>query len=70
MIAAMLAAKDDEDFVSAVRALDRVLLSGHYVIPLFHPPAQWVASWKRLGHPEKTPLSGFNVDSWWVRPRN
>ena len=70
MIAAMLAAKDDEDFISAVRALDRVLLSGHYVIPLFHPPAQWVASWKRLGHPEKTPLSGFNVDSWWVRPRN
>lgn len=70
MIAAMLAAKDDEDFVSAVRALDRVLLSGHYVIPLFHPPAQWVASWKRLGHPETTPLSGFNVDSWWVRPRN
>ena len=70
MIAAMLAAKDDEDFVSAVRALDRVLLSGHYVIPLFHPPAQWVASWKRLGHPEKTPLSGFNLDSWWVRPQN
>ncbi|WP_244438485.1 extracellular solute-binding protein [Hyphomicrobium nitrativorans] len=70
MIAAMLAAKDDEDFVSAVRALDRVLLSGHYVIPLFHPPAQWVASWKRLGHPETTPLSGFNVDSWWVGPRN
>lgn len=66
MIAAMLAAKEKEDFVSAVRALDRVLLSGRYVIPLFHPPAQWVASWRRLGHPEKTPLSGFNVDSWWV----
>lgn len=70
MIAAMLAAKDDEDFIAAVRALDRVLLSGFYVIPLFHPPAQWVASWKRLGHPETTPLSGFNLDSWWVRPQN
>ncbi len=70
MIAAMLAANGEEEFVSAVRALDRVLLSGNYVVPLFHPPAQWVASWRRLGHPEKTPLSGFNLDSWWVRPTN
>jgi len=70
MIAAMLAAHGNEEFVSAVRALDRVLLSGHYVIPLFHPPAQWIASWKRLAHPEQTPLSGFNLDTWWVRPQN
>lgn len=70
MIAAMLAAHSNEDFVSAVRALDRVLLSGHYVIPLFHPPAQWIASWKRLAHPERIPLFGFNLDTWWVRPQN
>ncbi|WP_414653812.1 extracellular solute-binding protein [Hyphomicrobium sp.] len=70
MIAAMLAAESNEDFVSAVRALDRVLLSGHYVIPLFYPPAQWIASWKRLTHPGQTPISGFNLDTWWVRPQN
>jgi peptide/nickel transport system substrate-binding protein len=68
MIAAMLAAESNEDFVSAVRALDRVLLSGQYVIPLFHAPAQWIASWKRLAHPERIPLFGFNLDTWWVRP--
>ena len=65
MIQAMLAAKSEEDFVSAVRALDRVLLSGDYVIPLFFVPKQWVAYWTRLQHPEKTPLFGYNVDSWW-----
>jgi peptide/nickel transport system substrate-binding protein len=65
MIQAMLAAKSEEDFVSAVRALDRVLLSGDYVIPLFFIPKQWVAYWTRLQHPEKTPLFGYNVDSWW-----
>ena len=65
MIQAMLAAKTEEDFVSAVRALDRVLLSGDYVIPLFFIPKQWVAYWTRLQHPEKTPLFGYNVDSWW-----
>ncbi len=68
MIAAMLAAEGNEDFVSAVRALDRVLLSGQYVIPLFHAPAQWIASWKRLAHPGKIPLFGFNLDTWWSRP--
>ncbi len=68
MIAAMLAAESDADFVSAVRALDRVLLSGHYVVPLFHAPAQWIASWKRLAHPETIPLFGFNLDTWWMRP--
>ena len=65
MIQALLAAKTEEDFVSAVRALDRVLLSGDYVIPLFFIPKQWVAYWTRLQHPEKTPLFGYNVDSWW-----
>jgi peptide/nickel transport system substrate-binding protein len=65
MIQALLAAKTEEDFISAVRALDRVLLSGDYVIPLFFIPKQWVAYWTRLQHPEKTPLFGYNVDSWW-----
>jgi peptide/nickel transport system substrate-binding protein len=68
MIAAMLAAKTQPEFVSAVRALDRVLLSGDYVIPLFHAPRQWVAHWSRLAHPEKTPLFGYAVDTWWVEP--
>jgi len=66
MIQAMLAAKTEGEFVSAVRALDRVLLSGDYVIPLFFIPKQWVAYWTRLQHPETTPLFGYNVDSWWM----
>lgn len=65
MIQALLAAKSAEDFVSAVRALDRVLLSGDYVIPLFYIPKQWLAYWTQLQHPATTPLFGYNVDSWW-----
>ncbi len=65
MIQALLAAKTEQEFISAVRALDRVLLSGDYVIPLFFIPKQWVAFWTRLQHPQKTPLFGYNVDSWW-----
>ena len=66
MIDAMLAADTEENFISSVRALDRVLLSGDYVVPLFYTPRQWVAYWARLKHPEKTPLFGYAVDTWWI----
>ncbi len=65
LIQALLEAKSQEEFISAVRALDRVLLSGDYVIPLFHVPKQWLSYWTHLRHPEKTPLFGYNLDSWW-----
>lgn len=65
MISAMLAAETEEQFVSAVRALDRVLRSGDYVVPLFYVPTQWVALWTRLKYPAKTPLFGFAIDTWW-----
>ena len=66
MIQALLEAKTEEEFVSSVRALDRVLLSGDYVIPLFHVPRQWLAHWTNLKYPEKTPLFGYNLGprSW------
>jgi len=49
-----------------VRALDRVLLSGDYVIPLFHLPRQWVAHWRELKRPATTPLYGYQIDTWWI----
>ena len=67
MIAALLAARTQEDFVSATRALDRVLLSGFYVIPLYYPPVQWVARWTRIAHPARTSLYGYLPETWWVK---
>jgi peptide/nickel transport system substrate-binding protein len=69
MISAMLEANEREDFVAAVRALDRVLISGAYVVPLFHLPEQWVAYWRRLQHPETTSLNGYLIDTWWSAPQ-
>ena len=43
MIAAILAAKSSEDFVAAVRALDRLLISGFYIVPLYYAPETWIA---------------------------
>ena len=49
----------------SVRALDRVLMSGYYVIPLFHSPEQWIAHWRGIEHPAKTALSGYLPETWW-----
>lgn len=68
MIATLLAAKSREDFVDAVRGFDRVLLSGAYVLPLFHAPKQWVAYWRDLDHPAQIPMTGVQVDAWWMKP--
>ncbi|HEX4894536.1 MAG TPA: extracellular solute-binding protein [Hyphomicrobiaceae bacterium] len=66
VIEAILAAHQRPQFVSAVRALDRLLLSGSYVIPLYHAKSLWVARWKELARPDVLPLSGFALDTWWV----
>ena len=64
-IQAMLTARDRPAFVDGVRALDRVLLAGDYVIPLFHAKGQWIAHWRHIKAPKRTPLTGTNFDTWW-----
>jgi peptide/nickel transport system substrate-binding protein len=65
MIEAMLQATSVEDFRASVRAFDRVLISGEYVIPLFYLPKVWVAHWSHLAFPKTAPLAGFDLDTWW-----
>ncbi|MCV0396910.1 MAG: extracellular solute-binding protein [Rhizobiaceae bacterium] len=68
MIRHLLEARERDDFVTAVRAYDRVLLSGFYVVPLYHQPEQWVGRWTRIGRPEDTPLLGPQFMTWWRSP--
>jgi peptide/nickel transport system substrate-binding protein len=68
MIAALLDARTREDFVAAVRALDRVLMSGIYVVPLYHLPNEWVARWSAIRHPDATSVSGYLPETWWHDP--
>jgi peptide/nickel transport system substrate-binding protein len=69
MIAAILKATTNEDFIAAVRALDRLLISGQYVVPLFHLSEQWVARWSYIRHPDVTSVSGFLPETWWHEPQ-
>ena len=68
LIAAMLEAREHPAFVSAVRALDRVLMSGFYAIPVFNVGEQWIARWNRIERPKATALVGYLPESWWQRP--
>ena len=68
MIEAMLNARDGETYEAAVRALDRLLISGAYVIPTQHNPKKWVAYWSYLEHPEQAPLNAYDLSAWWRKP--
>jgi len=62
-------AKDREELVATVRALDRVLLWNFYSIPQYYQPTLRYAYWNKFGIPEKQPdYAGVDVDSWWVDP--
>lgn len=68
LIAEMIAARRRPDFVAAVRALDRILTSGFYVIPLYNIQEQWIARWNRIERPGATALTGYLPETWWARP--
>ncbi|MDW6023035.1 extracellular solute-binding protein [Mesorhizobium sp. BAC0120] len=65
MIDQLLKARTEDEFVTAVRAYDRLLLSGAYVVPLYYQPDQWVGRWTRIKHPENTPIYGYQLPAWW-----
>ncbi|MDP2329945.1 MAG: extracellular solute-binding protein [Reyranella sp.] len=67
LIAALLEARELTQFVPAVRALDRTLMSGFYGIPLFNVQEQWIARWNRIERPDATALTGYLPETWWQR---
>ncbi len=62
----LIQAPDREELVHRVRALDRVLLSHHLVIPNWHIGYHRVAYWDKFGRPEINPPYGLPyLDAWW-----
>jgi microcin C transport system substrate-binding protein len=68
LIDRVIFAKSREELVAAIRALDRVLLWNHYVVPQWSYPNDRTARWDRFGHPENPPeygRIGTFPDIWW-----
>ncbi len=66
-IAAMLSAQSRPEFVEAVHALDRLLIAGSYVVPLYTAKGLWLAHWQHIGLPARTPLLGFMPEAMWAK---
>lgn len=69
MIAAMVGAGGQEDFVAATQALDRILTAGRYVIPVWFSRVSRLAHDRHLHYPDRIPLygdwPGFQPETWW-----
>ncbi len=65
----LLNAQSREDFLSAVRALDRILTAGRYVIPIWQFDIGRVAHDRQIRHPGNFPVygdrPGLIADTWW-----
>ena len=71
MIATMLDAKDQTDFVAATQALDRILITGRYVVPVWYAATSHLAHAKQLKFPDRLPIygdwPGFQPEVWWYQ---
>lgn len=69
LVERLIYAKDRPDLVAATRALDRVLLWGHHVVPHFHSPFDRVAYWTKFARPTVLPKHADPQDAfvriWW-----
>ena len=68
LIEQLIAAPDRPALVARTRALDRVLLWGHYVVPHWHITAYRVAYWDRFARPAVSPKYSLGFDTWWIDP--
>ncbi len=68
LVEKVIAAPDRPGLIAATRALDRVLLWGHYVIPHWHIRTFRVAYWNKFSRPAITPKYSLGFDAWWVDP--
>lgn len=69
LIDKVIYAPDRKHLVTAVHALDRVLLYGDYVVPNWYIANHRVAYWNKFGHPQTLPLyysaTNWMLETWW-----
>ena len=67
LIERLIQAQTREELDYHVRALDRVLLWGHNIVPQQRSRDIWLAMWDRFGRPDRFPKHTLGImDSWWI----
>ena len=67
LIKGLVKAQDKESYEAYVRALDRVLRHGYYLIPHWYSPTQRVAYWDKFSQPQTDVKTGFLPHTWWIK---
>jgi len=67
LIDLVISAPDRDELVARTRALDRVLLWNHYVIPQWYYGYNRLAYWDKFGQPAIVPLKGTQIMTWWAK---
>jgi len=65
LIDKLISAQTRKDLITRVRALDRVLLWNHYLIPNFHLSYDRLIYWNKFSHPKIVPMQGTQLGTWW-----
>ncbi len=65
LVELVISAPDRASLVARSRALDRVLLWGHYVIPHWHIQNFRLIYWNKFSKPQITPKYAVGFDTWW-----
>lgn len=68
LVEGLINAPDRTTLINYARALDRVLLWGHYVIPNYYIDTWRTAYWQHLAQPKVAPLYDYGLMTWWVKP--
>lgn len=68
LIDQLVSAPSRDALVPLVKAMDRVLLHEHYLVPQWHIPSYRVAYWNKFSRPETKPTFALGIDTWWVDP--
>lgn len=69
LIEKIVEAPDRKKLVAAVKALDRVLLWEHYVVPHWFVPAVRLVYWDKFGMPDVSVMKGVQLMTWWIDPQ-
>lgn len=70
LVEGLINADSRQSLITHTRALDRVLLWGHYVVPNWHIKTWRVAYWNRFEHPKVSPKYDLGLYTWWARAKS
>jgi microcin C transport system substrate-binding protein len=66
LIDKIIFAKDRDELVTVTKALDRVLLFNHFVVPNWYSASERIAYWNRFSQPTTKPTRSIGyVQTWW-----